>query len=110
MTSITPKDLKGRLDRSESFRLLDVREPEEHAHCALPGSRLLPLSELESRWHELETWCAGDGQTVVYCHHGVRSAHAIAFLEQAGFDRLVNLTGGIDRWSREADPGVPRYW
>jgi rhodanese-related sulfurtransferase len=40
----------------------------------------------------------------------VRSAHAIAFLEEKGFDGLVNLTGGIDRWSREADPSVPRYW
>ena len=47
MTSITPKELKRRLDGAASFRLLDVREPEEHAHCALPGSRLLPLSELE---------------------------------------------------------------
>jgi len=62
------------------------------------------------RWQELEEWCAADGGTVVYCHHGVRSAHAIAFLEEKGFTSLVNLTGGIDRWSREADPSVPRYW
>jgi adenylyltransferase/sulfurtransferase len=112
MTTITPKELKRRLDDSGSFRLLDVREPEEHAHCALPDSRLLPLSELEARWQELEEWCAsgGSAQTVVYCHHGVRSAHAIAFLEEKGFSGLVNLTGGIDRWSREADPSVPRYW
>ena len=112
MNSITPKELKRRLDGAASFRLLDVREPEEHAHCALPGSRLLPLSELEARWQELAGWCAsGEAeQTVVYCHHGVRSAHAIAFLEENGFSGLVNLTGGIDRWSREADPSAPRYW
>lgn len=112
MTTITPQELKRRLGETGSFRLLDVREPEEHAHCALPGSRLLPLSELEARWQELEAWCApGEGgTTVVYCHHGVRSAHAIAFLEEKGFSGLVNLTGGIDRWSREADPSVPRYW
>jgi len=110
MTSITPTELKRRLDASQPCRLLDVREPDEHAHCALPGSRLLPLSELESRWQELRDWCAGGVQTVVYCRHGVRSAHAIAFLEQEGFTGLVNLTGGIDRWSREADPSVPRYW
>ena len=110
MTSITPKDLKAQIDETGTIRLLDVREPEEHAHCALPGSRLLPLSELEARWQELEEWCAADGGTVVYCHHGVRSAHAIAFLEEKGFTSLVNLTGGIDRWSREADPSVPRYW
>ncbi|MEY4691322.1 MAG: hypothetical protein RIT19_1647 [Verrucomicrobiota bacterium] len=113
MESLTPKELRKRLESSASaqrLRLLDVREPEEHAHCALPESRLLPLSQLESRWEELTEWCAGGGTTVVYCHHGVRSAHAIAFLEEHGFTGLVNLTGGIDRWSREVDPSVPRYW
>ena len=110
MTSVTPKELKARFDQTGPARLLDVREPEEHAHCALPGSRLLPLSQLEARWEELDDWRSGGEGTVVYCHHGVRSAHAIAFLEEHGFTGLVNLTGGIDRWSREVDPSVPRYW
>jgi len=113
MNAITPKELQKQWERAtpaQRPRLLDVREPEEHAHCALPESRLLPLSQLESRWEELTEWCAGAGTTVVYCHHGVRSAHAIAFLEEQGVSGLVNLTGGIDRWSREVDPSVPRYW
>ena len=110
MTFITPMDLKSHFDETGPIRLLDVREPDEHAHCALADSRLLPLSQLEARWQELEEWCGAEGDTVVYCHHGVRSAHAIAFLEEKGLSGFMNLTGGIDRWSREVDPSVPRYW
>jgi len=84
MTSITPKDLKAQIDETGPIRLLDVREPEEHAHCALPDSRLLPLSELEARWQELEEWCAADGGTVVYCHHGVRARTQSRFWRKRG--------------------------
>ncbi len=107
MRSVTPEDLAKRLGSHEAPKLLDVREAEEHAFCALPNSRLLPLSELAERAEELDDW--RDGDVVVYCHHGVRSAHAIAYLSSLGFTRLANLTGGIDRWSAEVDPVVPRY-
>jgi rhodanese-related sulfurtransferase len=73
----------------------------------LPGSTLLPLSELAERLEDIAEWKADD--VVVYCHHGIRSAHAIAFLRGQGFTKLANLTGGIDRWSSEVDPCVPRY-
>jgi len=86
---------------------LDVREAEEHAFCALPDSRWVPLSELMERVEDLADWRTQE--VVVYCHHGVRSAHAIALLRQFGFTRLFNLSGGIDRWSLEVDPKVPRY-
>jgi rhodanese-related sulfurtransferase len=73
----------------------------------LPESRLIPLGELLERVEELEDW--RDQEIVVYCHHGIRSAHAIAFLRTAGFTQLWNLTGGIDRFSEEVDPSIPRY-
>ncbi len=107
MPSISPIELQQRLGSDSPPVLLDVREPEEHAFCSLPGSRLAPLSEIHERLGELEDWREKD--VVVYCHHGIRSAHAIGLLRAAGFQRLSNLTGGIERWSVEVDPSVPRY-
>ncbi len=104
---ISPTALAARLRAGTPVRLLDVREPGEHAFAALPGSRLIPLGELPERLSDLDDW--RDQDVVVYCHHGVRSAHAIGFLRSAGFSRLENLAGGIDRWSTEVDPAVPRY-
>lgn len=104
---ITPAQLAARLRAGGSVRLLDVRQPDEHAFAALPGSRLIPLGELPERLQELDDWLGED--IVVYCHHGIRSAHAIGFLRSAGFSRLENLAGGIDRWSVEVDPSTPRY-
>ncbi len=105
--TLTPTELAARIQSEPALRLLDVREPDEHAFCALPGSRLIPLSQLVERFEELDDWRTSE--VVVYCHHGVRSAHAIGLLRQAGFTRLWNLSGGIDRWSVEVDPTVPRY-
>ncbi|MEI6357748.1 MAG: rhodanese-like domain-containing protein [Verrucomicrobiota bacterium] len=104
---MTPSELAERLRLPNPPRLLDVREPEEHAFCALPGSVLVPLSELQERALDIVAW--KDDEIVVYCHHGVRSAHAIGFLRGLGFAKLTNLSGGIDRWSVEVDPAVPRY-
>lgn len=105
--SISPLELAPWLQEPNAPVLLDVREQVEHDFCSLPGSRLVPLGELAERVDELADW--REREIVVYCHHGVRSAHAIGLLRQFGFGRLVNLTGGIDRWSLEVDPGVPRY-
>ena len=107
MSSLSPAELAVRLREPSPPSLLDVREAEEHAFCALPDSRLMPLSELGERAEELTDW--KDRDVVVYCHHGVRSSHAIAYLRSLGFTRLTNLSGGIDRWSLEVDPGTPRY-
>jgi rhodanese-related sulfurtransferase len=107
MTSITPAVLAQRLICGQIPKLLDVREPEEHAFAALPNSTLIPLGDIESRANEIEAW--KDEEVVVYCHHGVRSAFAIGQLATLGFKKLLNLTGGIDRWSLEVSPGVRRY-
>lgn len=104
---MSPSEISVLLGSEKPPRLLDVRQPDEHAMVALPGARLIPLPELPMRLGELADW-KGE-EIVVYCHHGVRSALAIGLLGAAGFKRLHNLSGGIDRWSREVDPRLPRY-
>ena len=105
--SVSPSELANQLGSTTPPVLLDVREPGEHAFVHLPGSILIPLSELAERADELNAM--RDRSIVVYCHHGVRSAHAIGLLRTLGFTRLWNLSGGIDRYSLEVDPGLPRY-
>lgn len=104
---VQPGEVAARLASGEALRLLDVREPHEHAFVALPNSILLPLGDLPCHIQDLEGWQGAE--FVVYCHHGVRSAHAVAWLRSQGFTRARNLSGGIDRWSREVDPGLARY-
>jgi len=105
MSDITVKELKARLDRKDKFTLVDVREPNEFEIARIPGARLLPLSELQNRAHELDT--ADD--IVVHCKSGVRSLKAIAALKQMGFKKLTNVKGGILAWSDEIDSAVPKY-
>lgn len=104
---ISPRELAQELASGAPPRLLDVRELEEHELAALANSRLVPLGQLAFRADEIEDW--KDEEIVVYCHHGVRSLHAIGQLRRLGFGKLRNLAGGIDRWSAEVDPSVPRY-
>ncbi len=84
--------------------LLDVREPEEF-RVANIGGKLIPLGELSQRFEEIPK----DRDIVVLCHHGVRSGHAAAFLRQQGFEKVRNIVGGIERWSLQIDPKLPRY-
>jgi rhodanese-related sulfurtransferase len=100
-------DLATKRARGEPVYLIDVRKPWEHQTAALPDSLLIPLDELSARAQEIRP---PEGALVVaYCHHGVRSLAAAAFLEQLGIRPVASLAGGIDAWSREVDPGVPRY-
>ena len=85
--------------------LLDVREPWEADIAKIAGSKLIPLPELADRAAELDPAAS----VVVYCHLGVRSEYAARLLAGSGFERVRNLTGGIDAWSRIVDPAVARY-
>jgi adenylyltransferase/sulfurtransferase len=85
---------------------VDVRQPWEHETCALPGSVLIPLDELPARLDEVTP--PKDALVVAYCHHGVRSLSAAVLLERAGI-AAFSLAGGIDAWSRDVDPLLPRY-
>ena len=105
MTSITPRELKQRLERGDALTLLDVRERGEHAICALPGDLLIPMGDLPARLHELDP----DAETVVYCHHGMRSQMVGSYLLQQGFADVANLNGGIAYWADAVEPSMPRY-
>lgn len=102
---IYPEDLKLRLDRGERIFILDVREPEEVAVAAFPRAMHIPLGDIPSRLSELDP----DRETVVVCHHGIRSAQVAAYLARMGFEQVYNLVGGIDAWSANVAPDVPRY-
>jgi adenylyltransferase/sulfurtransferase len=101
---LTPRELAALLDRPAPPCLIDVREPFEDAMARIQGARLIPLRTLATALDAIPR----DREVVVYCHHGVRSAHAVEFLRARGI-AARNLTGGIDRWSVEVDPSVPRY-
>lgn len=103
--SMSPQELGEKLENKETFRLIDVREPIEWELARIEGAELLPLSEF-SDWHDKLN--ASD-EIVVMCHHGVRSAQVCAFLSQQGFEKIWNLSGGIDAWSIEVDRNTPRY-
>jgi molybdopterin/thiamine biosynthesis adenylyltransferase/rhodanese-related sulfurtransferase len=102
---ITVEELKRRLDRGEQVFILDVRNPEEYQICRIPGSTLLPLPQLAQRHGELDR----GREMIVHCKSGMRSARAIQFLRQQGFDKVKNLQGGILAWAERIDPSLPRY-
>jgi len=103
-SEITPVELKKRLDSGEDIFILDVREPHEYEICNLQG-HLIPLGELPKRVQELDP----NSEIVAHCKGGVRSAKAVAFLQEAGFKNVVNLSGGISRWAADVDPSMPKY-
>jgi sulfur-carrier protein adenylyltransferase/sulfurtransferase len=103
--NVTPIALKASIDRGEEILLVDVREPYEYELCHLEGATLIPLGQLRARMNDLKK----EKEMIVYCHVGVRSTQAVAFLRQAGFSNARNLQGGIDAWSRQVDSNVPRY-
>ncbi|MEW6247974.1 MAG: rhodanese-like domain-containing protein [Nitrospirota bacterium] len=103
--TITPRDLKARLDKGDKLVLLDVREPWEHSLAKIEGSILIPLGTLPQSLDKLDR----HAEIIAYCHHGMRSADAAGFLLQQGFTNVKNLVGGIDAWSVQVDPSVPRY-
>ncbi len=102
---IAPAELAAWLAREDAPALLDVREPYEHRIARLEGAELVPMQEVSGAAGRLDR----ERDVVVYCHHGIRSRAAAEYLRGQGFRRVWNLTGGIDRWSREVDPEVPRY-
>ncbi len=102
---ILPKDLDRRMRNDESLQIIDVREVFEYEICHLNPSKLIPLGQIPERFSEIEKGI----DTVVICHHGMRSKAAIDFLVNKGFDRLLNLTGGIHQWSVDVDTDMPKY-
>jgi rhodanese-related sulfurtransferase len=106
MEEITPAELKQRLDKGDDIQIVDVREDNEVAIGRIPNSIHIPLGQILGRMNEIDP----NRETVVHCKMGGRSARAIEALQRSGFQgKLVNLKGGILRWSDEVDPSVPKY-
>jgi molybdopterin/thiamine biosynthesis adenylyltransferase/rhodanese-related sulfurtransferase len=103
--AISVHDLKRKRDAREAIQLIDVREPFEFEIARIDGAKLIPLGQLANRLHELKQ----NGQTVVHCHTGMRSAQAVQMLRQTGFTNVYNLEGGIDAWANEIDPAMQKY-
>ena len=102
---LTPQAFAEWYGSDRAFALVDVREPYEFELARLPGATLVPLGTLAAAAGALPR----DRDLVLLCHHGMRSQQAAHRLRQLGFSRVFNLSGGIDRWSREVDPAVPQY-
>ena len=105
ISEIEPAELAERIERGDDLQLIDVREEWEWQIARLPGARHIPLDQLSSQIDTLDR----SREAVIYCKSGVRSMYAAYELEDAGFKKLLNLTGGILRWSRDVDPTVARY-
>ena len=105
---ITPHELKQRSGAGEKLILIDVREPGEFQLARLPDAELIPMRSVPAELQRLEA-LADQGTLVVYCHHGVRSLNVVSWLREQGVGGCQSLAGGIDRWSLEIDPSVPRY-
>lgn len=109
---ITPTALAEWFDRQPAgsqATVLDVREPEELAVASVQaeGFTLLtiPMGEVPGRLAGLDP----EQPIACLCHHGARSMRVAQFLVQQGFARVANISGGIDAWSLQRDPAVPRY-
>jgi rhodanese-related sulfurtransferase len=103
---ITPRELERRLGLGEPIVLVDVRERWEADLVSLPEARLIPLNELAYRAvDEIDS----EEEIVLYCHHGVRSMEAALLLWDYGYENVRSLAGGIDRWTVEVSPSLPRY-
>jgi len=98
--------LKDYLESAEEQPLLlDVRQPWEYDICKLDNSMLIPMSTVPANLDQLDK----DRETVVICHHGVRSRRVAHYLEQAGFTNVINLRGGLDAWARSVDVDMATY-
>ena len=102
---VTASALSAELDGSDQVLLLDVRERLEWDICRIEGSTLMPLGELPGRLGELDA----HRKIITICHRGIRSMRALEILKGAGFANVRSLRGGIDSWSIDVDPTVPRY-
>jgi rhodanese-related sulfurtransferase len=103
---LNPKALHDVLTQTSTPPLLlDVREPWEFATCHIAGSTPIPMRDIQQAAATLDK----NRETVVICHHGIRSRHVAYYLEHIGFTNVINLEGGVERWAAEVDPSMKRY-
>ncbi len=106
MLQISPIELNQRLQSGENLPLLlDVREPHEFNYCRIEGSVNMPMGNVFADLSKLDP----QRETVVICHHGMRSAQITNFLLSNGFSKVLNLSGGVAAWAGQVDPSMPTY-
>ncbi|MCU7798806.1 MAG: sulfurtransferase [gamma proteobacterium symbiont of Lucinoma myriamae] len=106
MREMSPQQVNEYLqDTTTKHFLLDVREPWEYNICRIEGAELMPMQSIPAHLSKLDP----KQETIVICHHGVRSRMVAQFLEQAQFENVINLSGGVNAWSQHVDLEMPRY-
>jgi rhodanese-related sulfurtransferase len=105
---VTPQEVQQRLQAGEKLTLIDVREPGEFQLARIEGAELVPMGSVPAELSRLDAR-ADDAPLMVFCHHGVRSLNVVHWLREQGVADCQSIAGGIDRWSLEIDPSVPRY-
>jgi rhodanese-related sulfurtransferase len=103
---MTVSELNAYLDGAEQRPfLLDVREPWEYGICRIDGAHLIPMRNIPDSLQEMDS----QRETVVICHHGIRSRQVALYMEHQGFTNVINMEGGVAAWAREVDPAMPTY-
>lgn len=106
MRELSAQELKAHLETCDQQPLLlDVRQPWEFEVCKIENSVLLPMSQITAKYDSLDF----DRETVVICHHGIRSRRVGRYLEEAGFSNIINLSGGVAQWAQTVDKDMPTY-
>ncbi len=107
---VTPVEVNRRRAAGEKLALVDVREPFEHQQASIEGADLIPMRTVPANVQKLEGLSDEVPVIVVFCHHGMRSLQVVNWLREQGIANCQSMAGGIDRWSSEVDPSVPRYY
>lgn len=105
---ISPAEVKRHIDAGDAITLIDVREPLEVQTASIAASVLVPMNTVPAALQSLEAQ-ADQATLIVFCHHGIRSLNVVSWLRQQGIEACQSMSGGIEQWSREIDPSVPRY-
>ena len=110
ITQITVDELAERLTSGDpDIQFVDVREPEELAIASIEGFVNLPLSQFAEWGNQIPTRFNPHAETLVLCHHGIRSAQMCQWLVAQGFTNVKNIAGGIDAYSTLVNPSIPHY-
>lgn len=108
MQRFAPAQLAAYLNQNDDPPLLlDVREVWEYEICHIEGSELIPMRQIPPAVEQARLDPARE--TVVICHHGIRSRQVAYYLEHLGFTKLINLEGGVEAWAQDVDPNMKRY-
>jgi adenylyltransferase/sulfurtransferase len=103
-----PREVKRKLDAGEKLHLIDVREVQEYQITHIEDTELIPMRTIPANLPKIEEM-AEEGQVIVFCHHGMRSLQVVNWLREQGVAACQSMAGGIDLWSLDVDPAVPRY-